>query len=142
MGRSEFGGTHVIEYRGEVFTRMSVEERLTVCNMSIEAGARAGLTAPDKTVFRYLKGRALSPKGQEWEDSELVEDTIPMKMPVSTSVTISTDNVGPTVTWGTSPEDTVEIDGFVPDPNSFSDPSKKKAAIKSLDYMGLEPGQR
>jgi 3-isopropylmalate/(R)-2-methylmalate dehydratase large subunit len=139
------GGTgHVIEYRGEVFTRMSVEERLTVCNMSIEAGARAGLIAPDKTVFRYLKGRALSPKGQEWEDALSWWKTLYTDENASfdKSVTINADNVGPTVTWGTSPEDTVEINGFVPDPNSFSDPSKKKAAIKSLDYMGLEPGQR
>ena len=139
------GGTgHVIEYRGEVFERMSVESRLTVCNMSIEGGARAGLIAPDETTFAYFKGRPLSPTGEDWDkavewwrglhtDDGAVFDK---------SVTIDAADVEPTVTWGTSPEDTSAIGGSVPDPMSFADPNKQEAARKSLSYMGLEPGQK
>ncbi|MXP45974.1 3-isopropylmalate dehydratase large subunit [Altererythrobacter luteolus] len=139
------GGTgHVIEYRGKVFERMSVESRLTVCNMSIEGGARAGLIAPDETTFAYFKGRPLSPTGEDWDkavewwrglhtDDGAVFDK---------SVTIDAADVEPTVTWGTSPEDTSAIGGSVPDPMSFADPNKQEAARKSLSYMGLEPGQK
>jgi len=137
------GGTgHVIEYRGAVFERMSVEGRLTVCNMSIEGGARAGLIAPDETVFAYLKGRPYAPKGEAWDravewwrslrtDEGAVFDK---------SVVIDAAEVEPTVSWGTSPEDVVAVGGSVPAPDSFADPSKQAAARKSLDYMGLEPG--
>ena len=137
------GGTgHVIEYRGSVFERMSVEGRLTVCNMSIEGGARAGLIAPDDIVFDYLEGRPMSPAGAEWAaavdywrslrtDEGAVFDK---------SVTIDAADIAPTVSWGTSPEDVVAITGTVPAPESFADPSKQEAARKSLDYMGLEPG--
>lgn len=139
------GGTgHVIEYRGQVFEEMSIEARLTVCNMSIEGGARSGMIAPDETTFAYLKDRPLSPKGAEWDaavnywkslrtDEGAVFDK---------SVVIDAAAVEPTVTWGTSPEDTVAIGGVVPDPESFADPAKRKAARASLDYMGLEPGQK
>ncbi len=139
------GGTgYVIEYRGPVFEAMSVEERLTVCNMSIEAGARAGLIAPDETVFRYLKARPLAPKGAEWDAAIAYWKTLRSDEGASfdKSVTIDAREVEPTVTWGTSPEDTVAIGGVVPDPVSFADPSKQVAAEKSLDYMGLTPGQR
>ncbi|GAA3801844.1 3-isopropylmalate dehydratase large subunit [Qipengyuania pelagi] len=137
------GGTgHVIEYRGDVFERMSVEGRLTVCNMSIEGGARAGLIAPDETVFSYLKGRHYAPQGEAWDravawwrslrtDEGAVFDK---------SVVIDAADVEPTVSWGTSPEDVVAVGGSVPAPDSFADPSKQAAARKSLDYMGLEPG--
>ena len=137
------GGTgHVIEYRGAVFERMSVEGRLTVCNMSIEGGARAGLIAPDETVFSYLKGRPYAPQGEAWDravewwrslrtDQGAVFDK---------SVVIDAADVEPTVSWGTSPEDVVAVGGSVPAPDSFADPSKQAAARKSLDYMGLEPG--
>lgn len=137
------GGTgHVIEYRGAVFERMSVEGRLTVCNMSIEGGARAGLIAPDETVFSYLKGRPYAPQGEAWDravewwrslrtDDGAVFDK---------SVVIDAADVEPTVSWGTSPEDVVAVGGSVPAPDSFADPSKQAAARKSLDYMGLEPG--
>ncbi|MFM6932352.1 MAG: 3-isopropylmalate dehydratase large subunit [Novosphingobium sp.] len=139
------GGTgHVIEFRGPVFEQMSIEGRLTVCNMSIEGGARAGLVAADETTFAYLRDRPLSPKGEDWDKAVawwrgLATD------PGATfdkSVVIQAADVQPTVTWGTSPEDTVAIGGVVPAPESFADASKQDAARKSLDYMGLQPGQR
>jgi 3-isopropylmalate/(R)-2-methylmalate dehydratase large subunit len=139
------GGTgHVIEYRGRVFEEMSVEGRLTVCNMSIEGGARAGLIAPDEKVFAYLAGRPYAPKGEDWDravawwrslgtDEGAVFDK---------SVAIDAADVEPTVSWGTSPEDVVPVGGRVPDPESFANASKQEAARKSLDYMGLVPGTR
>ena len=139
------GGTgHVIEFRGRVFEQMSVEGRLTVCNMSIEGGARAGLIAPDETTFAYLKGRPYAPTGAEWDQAvawwrSLATDA---GARFDKSVTIRAEDVAPTVTWGTSPEDTVAIGGAVPSPESFRDPSKQEAARVSLAYMGLEPGQR
>jgi 3-isopropylmalate/(R)-2-methylmalate dehydratase large subunit len=139
------GGTgHVIEYRGEVFETMSVEGRLTVCNMSIEGGARAGLIAPDDITFAYLKGRPLAPQGEEWDQAVAYWRTLRTDEGAvfDKSVTIDAATIQPTVTWGTSPEDVVGIGGVVPAPESFADPSKQKAARASLDYMGLEPGQR
>ncbi|RKF23038.1 3-isopropylmalate dehydratase large subunit [Altericroceibacterium spongiae] len=139
------GGTgYVIEYRGKVFEEMSVEGRLTVCNMSIEGGARAGLVAPDDKTFAYLKGRHFSPKGEDWERAVEYWRTLKTDEGATfdKSVTINAGDVQPTVTWGTSPEDVVPIGGIVPAPESFPDPSKQNAARKSLDYMGLEPGQR
>ena len=138
------GGTgHVIEYRGRVFEAMSVESRLTVCNMSIEGGARAGIIAPDETTFAYLKGRPLAPQGEEWDAAVAYWRTLRTDEGAQFDKTVRIDAaaVEPTVTWGTSPEDTVPIGGVVPDPASFADPSKQKAARASLDYMGLEPGQ-
>ncbi|MEM6857397.1 MAG: 3-isopropylmalate dehydratase large subunit [Pseudomonadota bacterium] len=137
------GGTgYVIEYRGPVFEAMSVEERLTVCNMSIEAGARAGLIAPDETVFRYLKNRPMAPKGEAWEVALAYWRTLHSDegAEFAKSVTVNAADVAPTVTWGTSPEDVVAITGSVPSPDSFADESKRDAAAKSLDYMGLTPG--
>ncbi|TNE43723.1 MAG: 3-isopropylmalate dehydratase large subunit [Sphingomonadales bacterium] len=139
------GGTgYVIEYRGAVFEAMSVEQRLTVCNMSIEGGARAGLIAPDETVFRYLMGRPYSPKDPDWDAAVEYWNTLRTDEGAvfDKSVTIDAADVEPTVTWGTSPEDTVAIGGKVPDPAGFADPSKQLAAAKSLEYMGLTPGQR
>jgi 3-isopropylmalate/(R)-2-methylmalate dehydratase large subunit len=139
------GGTgHAIEYRGRVFEAMSIESRLTVCNMSIEGGARVGLIAPDETTFTYLKGRPFAPKGEEWDKAVAYWRTLRTDEGAvfDKSVVIDASTVEPTVTWGTSPEDTVAIGGVVPDPASFADPSKQKAARASLDYMGLEPGQR
>ena len=137
------GGTgHVIEYRGKVFEEMSVEGRLTVSNMSIEGGARAGLMAPDDATFAYLKGRPFAPQGEEWDKAVAYWRTLATD-PGATfdkSVTILARDIEPTVTWGTSPEDTVAIGGVVPAPESFADPSKQDAARKSLDYMGLTPG--
>ncbi|MBY6127985.1 3-isopropylmalate dehydratase large subunit [Qipengyuania aquimaris] len=137
------GGTgHVIEYRGKVFERMSVEGRLTVCNMSIEGGARAGLIAPDDVVFDYLKGRPYAPSGEAWGKAVAWWRSLATDPGASfdKSVVIDAADVEPTVSWGTSPEDVVAIGGSVPSPESFSDPSKQEAARKSLDYMGLTPG--
>ena len=137
------GGTgYVIEYRGKVFEQMSVEGRLTVCNMSIEGGARAGLIAPDDTVFAYLKGRPYAPQGEDWERAvtwwrSLATDE---GARFDKSVAIDAADVEPTVSWGTSPEDVVAVGGVVPAPDSFADSSKQEAVRKSLDYMGLEPG--
>jgi len=139
------GGTgHVIEYRGPVFEAMSVEARLTVCNMSIEGGARAGLVAPDETTFAYLKGRPLAPQGDDWEQAVTYWRTLHTDEGArfDKSVLIDAATIEPTVTWGTSPEDTAPIGGTVPAPESFADPSKQEAARKSLDYMGLQPGQK
>jgi 3-isopropylmalate/(R)-2-methylmalate dehydratase large subunit len=139
------GGTgHVIEYTGSTIRDLSIEGRLTVANMAIEGGARAGLIAPDDKTFAYLKGRPMAPTGEDWEaalaywrtlatDHEAVYDK---------SVQIRAEDIAPSVTWGTSPEDVVPITGHVPDPESFADPSKQQAARKSLDYMGLQPGTR
>ena len=138
------GGTgHVIEYRGPVFEQMSVESRLTVCNMSIEGGARSGLVAPDETTFAYLKGRPFAPQGADWDAAVEYWRTLHTDdgATFDKSVVIDATTVEPTVTWGTSPEDTAPISGIVPSPESFADPSKQDAARKSLAYMGLEPGQ-
>jgi 3-isopropylmalate/(R)-2-methylmalate dehydratase large subunit len=139
------GGTgYVIEYRGSTFEAMSVEGRLTVANMSIEAGARSGLFAPDEKTFAYLKGRPMSPAGEEWDRSvkawrELRTDD---GAEFDCSVHLDATEIAPSVTWGTSPEDVVPITGDVPDPESFADLAKRSAAIRSLEYMGLTPGQR
>ena len=137
------GGTgYVIEYRGEVFEKMSVEGRLTVCNMSIEGGARAGLIAPDQTVFDYLKGRPYAPQGEAWDKAvdwwrSLATDE---GAQFDKSVVIDAAAIEPTVSWGTSPEDVVAIGGTVPSPAMFEDTAKRAAVAKSLDYMGLAPG--
>ena len=139
------GGTgHVIEFRGKVFEEMSIEGRLTVCNMSIEAGARAGLIAADETTFAYLKGRPYAPQGADWDRAVAWWKSLATDpgAKFDKSVVIQASDVEPTVTWGTSPEDTVAIGGVVPAPASFADPSKQEAAQISLDYMGLTPGTR
>lgn len=138
------GGTgHVIEYRGEVFEKMSIEGRLTVSNMSIEAGARAGLIAPDETTFTYLKDRPMAPKGEDWDRAVAYWKTLRTDDGAifDKTVTINAADVAPSVTWGTSPEDVLPVTGLVPAPESFADPSKQDAARKSLEYMGLSAGQ-
>jgi 3-isopropylmalate/(R)-2-methylmalate dehydratase large subunit len=139
------GGTgYVIEFTGEVIRAMSVEGRLTVSNMSIEGGARSGLIAPDETTFAYLKGRPLAPKGEAWDEAVAYWRTLPSDPGAryDASVTLQASDIAPSLTWGTSPEDVVAITDAVPDPDSFADPSKRIAARKSLDYMGLTPGTR
>ncbi|HEX5182357.1 MAG TPA: 3-isopropylmalate dehydratase large subunit [Allosphingosinicella sp.] len=139
------GGTgHVVEYRGDTFADMSVEGRLTVANMTIEAGARSGLFAPDEATFAYLKGRPMAPRGEAWDRAVagwrgLATDE---GAHFDRSVRIDASEVAPTVTWGTSPEDVAPITGKVPEPDSFADPARRAAARKALDYMGLVPGQR
>ncbi len=137
------GGTgHVIEYTGDVIRAMSVEGRLTVSNMSIEGGARAGLIAPDETTFAYLKGRPMAPRGADWERAVEYWRTLPSDAGAryDATVLLHATDIAPSLTWGTSPEDVVPITGAVPDPESFADPAKRVAAKKSLDYMGLTPG--
>ncbi|GGB00875.1 3-isopropylmalate dehydratase large subunit [Allosediminivita pacifica] len=138
------GGTgHVIEYCGEAIRSLSMEGRMTVCNMAIEGGARAGLIAPDEKTFEYVKGRAHAPKGAQWEaalawwktlfsDEDAHWDKV---------VTIRGEDIAPVVTWGTSPEDVLPITDVVPDPESFSG-GKVDAARRALKYMGLEAGQK
>ncbi|MBN8848589.1 MULTISPECIES: 3-isopropylmalate dehydratase large subunit [unclassified Sphingomonas] len=139
------GGTgHVIEYTGDVIRAMSLEGRLTVANMSIEGGARAGMIAPDDTTFAYLKGRPMAPAGADWGKAVawwrgLATDP---GAAYDKRVVLAAGDIAPGLTWGTSPEDVVPITGVVPDPESFADPSKQAAAAKSLDYMGLTPGTR
>jgi 3-isopropylmalate/(R)-2-methylmalate dehydratase large subunit len=137
------GGTgHVIEYTGDVIRAMSIEGRLTVANMSIEAGARAGLVAPDETTFAYIKGRPMAPSGEAWERALAWWRTLPSDAAASydKTVVLQASDIAPGLTWGTSPEDVVPITGHVPDPMSFADPAKQAAARKSLEYMGLTPG--
>jgi len=139
------GGTgHVIEYRGTVFEDMSIEGRLTVCNMSIEGGARAGLVAPDEKTFAYLKGRPYAPKGEDWDKAVAWWKSLATDpgAQFDKSVVIDAADVQPTVTWGTSPEDVAPIGSVVPSPETFEDPSKQQAVKVSLDYMGLEPGTK
>ncbi|MEO6215141.1 MAG: 3-isopropylmalate dehydratase large subunit [Sphingomonas sp.] len=137
------GGTgYVIEYTGEIMRAMSIEGRLTVANMSIEGGARAGLVAPDETTFAYLKGRPMAPKGEDWDKAVAWWKTLPSDASATydRSVRLDATDIAPSLTWGTSPEDVVAITGSVPDPESFADPAKREAARKSLAYMGLTPG--
>ena len=139
------GGTgHVIEYTGNVFREMSIEGRITVCNMAIEGGARAGLIAPDDATFAYLEGRPMAPKGEEWDKAVAWWRTLATDAGAQYDKVVAIDaaDIAPCLTWGTSPEDVVPITGVVPDPSSFADPSKQVAAQKSLDYMGLTPGTR
>ena len=137
------GGTgHVIEYTGEVIRAMSMEGRMTVCNMAIEAGARAGLVAPDEKTFAYVKDRPRAPKGADWDAALAWWQTLPTDTGAiyDTVVEIDGSAIAPLVTWGTSPEDVLEIGDRVPAPGDFADEGKRIAAAKSLDYMGLTPG--
>ena len=139
------GGTgYVLEYRGDTFRDMSIEGRLTVANMAIEGGARSGLFAPDDKTFAYLKGRPMAPQGEAWDRAVAYWRTLVTDEGArfDKSITLHASDIAPTVTWGTSPEDVVAITGVVPDPDSFDDASKRVAAAKSLDYMGLHAGQR
>ncbi len=137
------GGTgHVIEYRGPVIERLSMEGRLTVCNMSIEAGARAGMIAPDATTFRYLEGRPYAPKGRDFERAVEHWETLPTDPDARFDKVVEFDVSGfaPYVTWGTTPAQAVDVQGEVPDPASFRDEEQRRAAERALRYMDLEPG--
>lgn len=139
------GGTgYVLEYTGSVIRDMSIEGRLTVANMSIEAGARSGLIAPDDKTFAYLQGRPMAPAGADWDQAVAYWRSLATDPGARYDATVVIDaaDISPSLTWGTSPEDVVSITGAVPDPDSFADPAKRTAARKSLDYMGLEPGTR
>jgi len=139
------GGTgYVVEYTGSVIRDMSIEGRLSVSNMAIEHGARSGLIAPDEKTFAYLKGRPMAPQGADWDAAVAWWKTLPTDEGARYDRVVILDaaEIAPNVTWGTSPEDVVAVTGIVPDPKSFADASKREAAQKSLDYMGLSAGQR
>jgi 3-isopropylmalate/(R)-2-methylmalate dehydratase large subunit len=139
------GGTgHVIEYAGSVIRGLSMEGRMTICNMSIEAGARAGLIAPDETTFAYIKGRPMAPKAGAFEQALAAWQALPSDEGAvyQKEVTLRAEDIEPQVTWGTSPEDVVGISGSVPDPRTVTDPGHRAAMERSLAYMGLEPGMK
>ena len=139
------GGTgHVIEYAGSAIRALSMEGRMTVCNMSIEAGARAGLIAPDETTFEYLKGRPHAPKGGAWEQAIAFWKTLPSDRGAryDTVARLDAREIVPQVTWGTSPEDVLPITGSVPNPATIADAGKRAAMERALQYMGLTPGTR
>jgi len=137
------GGTgHVIEFAGPAIAALSMEGRMTVCNMTIEAGARAGLIAPDETTYAYLQGRPMVPKAGQWEAAVAHWRTLPSDVGATydTEVRIAAGDIEPQVTWGTSPEDVLPISGQVPDPASVTDEAKRLAMEQSLAYMDLRPG--
>ncbi len=137
------GGTgHVVEYVGQVFRDLSMEARMTVCNMTIEAGARAGLMAPDEKTFAYVMGKPHAPKGAQWEQAVAYWKTLKSDegAKFDTEIRMNAADIVPHVTWGTSPEDVLPISANVPDPNDFTDANKKAAVQRALDYMGLMAG--
>jgi 3-isopropylmalate/(R)-2-methylmalate dehydratase large subunit len=133
---------HVIEYAGTAITGLSMEGRLTVCNMSIEAGARAGMIAPDDKTFKYLHGRPYSPKGPDWDSALARWRRLPSDREASFDREVSLDarDISPMVSWGTSPEDVLPITGQVPDPKTLVDADRREAGMRAIDYMGLTPG--
>ncbi len=138
------GGTgHVIEYAGPVIENLTMEGRMTLCNMSIEAGARAGLVAPDDKTFNYLKGRPYAPKAGQWDTAVAFWQSLCSDdgAKFDKEITLNGSDIVPQVTWGTSPEDVVPVTGHVPAPDTFAEPSKQEGAQKALEYMGLTAGQ-
>ncbi|GAA2968403.1 3-isopropylmalate dehydratase large subunit [Microbacterium schleiferi] len=136
------GQGYVLEYRGSAIRALSMEGRMTICNMSIEAGARAGMVAPDDTTFAYLEGRPHAPKGQDWEDAVAYWRTLPSDEGAvyDAEVFIDADELEPFVTWGTNPGQGVSLSDSVPSPESFSDPNERAAAERAIEYMDLVPG--
>lgn len=141
IGAAGAGG-YAIEFAGQVVRNLSIEARLTLCNMSIEAAARLGMVAPDETTFRYLQGRHYAPNAQEWDRALAQWAQVPSDKDAAFDREVWLDgaSIAPMVTWGTSPEDALPITGHVPDPSSFPSADKRKAVAKSLDYMGLTSG--
>jgi 3-isopropylmalate/(R)-2-methylmalate dehydratase large subunit len=133
---------HVIEYAGSTLRAMSIEQRLTVCNMSIEAGARAGMIAPDETTYAYLKGRPYAPKGAQWDTALAYWRTLPSDPGAVFDKEVSLDaaQLAPMVTWGNSPEDARPVTSVVPDPKAEPDPERRAYLLRTLEYMGLTPG--
>ncbi|WP_163510496.1 3-isopropylmalate dehydratase large subunit [Fodinicola acaciae] len=136
------GQGYVIEYRGEAIRSLSMEGRMTVCNMSIEAGARAGMIAPDDTTFDYLKGRQHAPRGADWDEAVKAWRDLATDVDAEFDQVVELDaaSLTPFVTWGTNPGQGLPLGGAVPDPESFSDPSDRSAAERALAYMDLKPG--
>ncbi|MBK6895171.1 MAG: 3-isopropylmalate dehydratase large subunit [Alphaproteobacteria bacterium] len=138
------GNGHVIEFAGEAVRSLSMEGRMTMCNMSIEGGARAGLIAADETTFRYIKGRPLAPKAGHWDKAVSYWKTFfsDEGAQYDKEVSLKAEDIPPIVTWGTTPEDVVPITGTVPSPADFKDPNKKASVERMLAYMGLTPGTK
>lgn len=137
------GGTgYVVEYMGDTIRRLTMEERMTVCNMSIEAGARAGMIAPDETTYAYMEGRSYAPQGKEFQDAVDDWKTLPSDPEASFDRTIELEvsALAPQVSWGTNPGMVTDVTGSVPDPESLADETSRRAARSALEYMGLEAG--
>ena len=136
------GAGHVIEYTGSTITAMSMEGRMTVCNMSIEAGARAGMVAPDETTFSYMTGRPYAPKGAAWDEALAFWKTLPTDVDAVFDRQVALDGaaIAPMVTWGTSPENALPVTGNVPDPRDAPDDATSAEIKAALDYMALQPG--
>jgi 3-isopropylmalate/(R)-2-methylmalate dehydratase large subunit len=141
---TSIGTGHVIEFSGSTIRNLSMEGRMTLCNMAIEAGARAGMVAPDETTFAYIKGRPYAPQGELFEQPvvawrQLASDP---GAHFDTVLEINVDGLGPQVTWGTNPGMVADVNGYVPDPAQEKDSLKRQAYERALKYMGLEPGQK
>ncbi len=139
------GGTgHVIEYAGSAIRDLSMEARMTICNMSIEGGARAGLIAPDQKTFDYVKGRPYAPKADQWDAAVKYWQSLPSDMGATydTEHALRAEDIAPQITWGTSPQEVVPVTGSVPDPKSEPDAKKRASMERMLDYMGLTPGTK
>lgn len=137
------GGTgHVVEFCGEAIRNLSMEGRMTLCNMAIEMGAKAGLVAPDATTFDYVKGRLHAPKGQDFSDAVAYWETLTTDADATfdSVVTLQAAEIAPQVTWGTNPGQVISVTDLIPDPASFADPVERASAEKALAYMGLKPG--
>ncbi len=139
------GGTgHVIEYSGKAISDLSMEARMTICNMSIEAGARAGLIAPDEKTFEYIKGRPMAPKGKDFDKALAYWKTLPSdkEAQYDSEINIEAEEIAPQVTWGTSPQDVLPVTASIPDPSEITDPLKRNSIERALIYMGLKPGTK
>ena len=139
------GGTgHVIEYAGEAIRSLSMEGRMTICNMSIEGGARAGMVAPDEKTYAYLKDRPKAPKGEAWDAAVRYWDSLRTDEGAffDTEIRLDAANLPPIVTWGTSPEDVISVAGVVPNPDDIQDENKRLSKWRALEYMGLTPGTK
>jgi 3-isopropylmalate/(R)-2-methylmalate dehydratase large subunit len=136
------GVGHAIEYAGSTIRAMSMDERMTVCNMSIEAGARAGMVAPDETTFASLEGKPFAPRGDAWRNALADWTTLPSDpgAPFDREVALAAGEIAPTVTWGTSPQDSLPITARVPDPAAAGDAARRESMERTLAYMGLRPG--
>jgi 3-isopropylmalate/(R)-2-methylmalate dehydratase large subunit len=139
------GGTgYALEYAGEAVRALSMEGRMTMCNMSIEGGARAGMVAPDETTYGYLKDRPKSPKGADWDKARRYWDTLRSDdgAHFDREIRLDAAKLPPLVTWGTSPEDVISVTGIVPNPNDIADETKRASKLRALEYIGLTPGTK
>ena len=136
------GVGHVVEYAGSVFAAMTMEQRMTVCNMSIEGGARAGMVAPDDTTYAYMEGRSHAPKGSAWQDAVALWKTLPSDASAKfdREVSIAAADIAPMVSWGTNPEQSLPVSGMVPDPRDVTENEKRTEYASAIEYMGLAPG--